>query len=60
MKRLLTVGCLAAIVLAGCVVLPVEGPGHDHHYREYRGYGYYGGHSGAPYYHRRENAGYRR
>ena len=59
MKRLLMVGCLAAIALAGCVVLPVEGPGHDHHYREYRGYGY-GGHPGAPYYYRRENAGYHR
>lgn len=59
MKRLLVLASLVVAALSGCVVLPVEGPFHDHHHREYRGYGYYGGHAREPYY-QRDNAGYHR
>ena len=58
MKRLLTATCLAALTLGGCVVLPVDGPFHEHHHHEYRGYGY-GGRPGERYF-ERGNAGYRR
>lgn len=57
MKRLLMAACLAAVTLGGCVILPVDGPFHEHHHREYHGYGY-GGHSGERYF-ERGNAGYR-
>jgi hypothetical protein len=58
MKRFLILACLVAVV-GGCVVLPVDAPGHGH--REYHSYGYddgYRWHGRGPYY--RRDAGYHR